>query len=70
MLRLQIKYKQTSLKKLVKQIEELKIMNEITIRERDQSSNEKMYRACVEALQLPKVADNPKHSQHTSDSEA
>ena len=70
MLGLQIKDKQNSLKKLVKEIEELKRMLEITTRERDQSSNEEMCRAYVEALQTPKAAKTPKHSQHTSDSKA
>ena len=50
MLRIQIKYKHTSLKKLVKEIEELKRMLEITLRERDQSSDEEMCRAYAEAL--------------------
>ena len=68
MLRLQIKDKQYSVKRLVKEIEELKIMLEITTRERDQSSNEEMCRAYAEALQSPKAAESPKHSQHTSDS--
>ena len=45
-------------------------MNEITIRERDHSSNEKMCRAYAEALQSPKAADSPKRSQHTSYGEA
>ena len=66
MIRIQIKYKHTSLKKLVKQIEELKIMLEITIRESNHSSNEKMCKSYAEALQSPKVVDSPKHSQHTS----
>ena len=43
-------------------------MLEITTRERDQSSNEEMCRAYVEALQSPKAAESLKHSQHTSDS--
>ena len=45
-------------------------MLEITTRERDQSSDEEMCRAYAEALQLPKAVESPKHSQHTSDSEA
>ena len=45
-------------------------MLEITIRERDQSYDEEMCRAYAEALQSPKVVESPKHSQHTSDSEA
>ena len=68
MIRLQIKDKQYSLKKLVKEIEELKRMVEITTRERDQSSDEKMCRAYAEALQSPKAAKSTKHSQYTSDS--
>ena len=68
MLRLQIKDKQYSLKKLVKEIEELKRMLEITTRERDQSFDEEMCRACAEELQSPKASKIPKHSQHTSDS--
>ena len=70
MLSLQIKYKQYSLKKLVKEIEELKRKLEIEIIERDQSSDEEMYRAYAEALQSPKAVESPKHSQHTSDSRA
>ena len=70
LIRLQIKDKQYSLKKLVKEIEELKIMLEITRRERDHSSDEEMCRSYVKALQSPKAAESPKHSQHTSDSEA
>ena len=38
------------------------------MRERDQSSDEEMCRAYVEALQSPKAVESPKHSQHTSDS--
>ena len=45
-------------------------MLEITTRERDQSSDEEMCRAYAEALQSPKAADSPKHSQHTSYGEA
>ena len=45
-------------------------MFEITIIERDQSSNEEMCKAYAEALQSPKSTATPKHSQHTSDSEA
>ena len=54
LIRLHIKDKQYSLKKLVKEIEELKRMLEITTRERDQSSDEEMCRAYVEPLQSPK----------------
>ena len=45
-------------------------MLEITIRERDQSSDEEMCKTYVEALQSPKAVESPKHSQHTSDSRA
>ena len=68
LVRLQIKDKHNSLEKLVKEIEELKRMLEITTRERDQSSDEEMCRAYAEALQSPKAAESPKDSQHTSDS--
>ena len=44
-------------------------MLEITIRERDQSFDEEMCRTYVEALQSPKAAESPKHSQQISDSE-
>ena len=62
MIRLQIKDKQYSLKKLVKEIEELKRMLEITTRERDQSSDEEMCRAYAESLQSPKATESPKDS--------
>ena len=58
MLRLQIKDKQNSLKKMVKEIEEMKRMLEITTRERDQSSDEETCRTYAKALQLPKVAES------------
>ena len=45
-------------------------MLEITTRERDQSSDEEMCRAYTKALQSPKAYENPKHTLHTSDSEA
>ena len=66
--RLQIKDNHNSLKKVVKEIEELKRMLEITTREMDQSLDEEMCRAYAEALQSPKATEIPKHSQHTSDS--
>ena len=44
-------------------------MLEIAIRERDQSFDKEMCRAYIEALQSPKVPENPKHTLHTSDSE-
>ena len=43
-------------------------MLDITIIERDQSSNEEMCRAYVEALQSPKTVETSKNSKHTSDS--
>ena len=43
-------------------------MLQITTRERDQSSDEEICRAYVEALQSPKAVESPKNSQHTSDS--
>ena len=45
-------------------------MLEITIKERDQSSDEEMCRAYAEALRSPKDAKNQKHYQHISDLEA
>ena len=69
MLRIKIEDTKNYLKQLVNEIEELKRMLEITIKERDQSSDEEMCRAYAEALQSPKAGESPKHSQHTSDSE-